>query len=253
MTLADLARAVTNFDGLQHVERIKLFAWYLHTHNDMEFFQPSDIARCYAEVHLGGPKNISQQLSQLLRKKPPQILRTRSGYRLEKRPRDEFDRTYGQRPSTVEVTKLLKELPDKLPELTEKTYLIEALNCLSVGAFRAAIVMTWNLAFHHLCVYILTKKLTEFNDRWTVVFPADHKNGNNTISALEDFGDNLKESKILTIAKSAGIISKDVCKILEEKLGRRNSAAHPSGVKIERLQAEDFIDDLVKNVVLKLV
>jgi hypothetical protein len=42
-------------------------------------------------------------------------------------------------------------------------------------------------------------------------------------------------------------------KILDEKLGKRNSAAHPSGVKIGHLQADAFIDDLVRNVVLKLV
>jgi hypothetical protein len=70
---------------------------------------------------------------------------------------------------------------------------------------------------------------------------------------MDDFGDMLKESEVIRIAKSATIISNDVAKILDEKLGRRNSAAHPSGVRIEQLQAEDFIDDLVKNVVLKLV
>jgi hypothetical protein len=70
---------------------------------------------------------------------------------------------------------------------------------------------------------------------------------------MDDFGDLLKESDVIKIARSSSIVSHDVAKILEEKLGRRNSAAHPSGVKIEQLQAEEFIDDLVKNVVVKLV
>ena len=43
----------------------------------------------------------------------------------------------------------------------------------------------------------------------------------------------------------------DVHKILTTKLGIRNSAAHPSTVVITQVQAEDFITDLINNVVLK--
>jgi len=70
---------------------------------------------------------------------------------------------------------------------------------------------------------------------------------------MDDFGDELKESEAIEICNSAGIITKDQHKILTAKLGRRNSAAHPSSVNIDQLQAEEFIDDLIKNVVLSLV
>jgi len=129
----------------------------------------------------------------------------------------------------------------------------EALKCFEVGAFRAAIVMTWNLAYHHFCDFILTKRLSDFNARWPAVFQGHHSKGAKAIAKMDDFGDLLKESEVIRIAKSASIISNDVARILDDKLGRRNSAAHPSGVKIEQLQAEEFIDDLVKNVVLKVV
>jgi hypothetical protein len=253
VTLEDLTRAVSGFDGLPHVDRIKLFAWYLHTHQKMDYFMPADISRCYEAVHLSGPKNVAQQLAQLVSKKPPELLKTKNGYRLEKRVRDELDKKYGQRAITVEVTNLLRDLPAKLPDLAERTYLDEALKCFAVGAFRAAIVMTWNLAYHHLLDYTLKNRLADFNARWPAVFQGHHSRGAKTIAKMDDFGDLLKESDVIKIAKSASIISHDVAKILEEKLGRRNSAAHPSGVKIEQLQAEEFIDDLVKNVVVKLV
>src|ERR1017187_5751256 len=142
---------------------------------------------------------------------------------------------------------------NNVPDLAERTFLDEALNCFEVGAFRAAVVMTWNLAYHHLCDYILKNRLADFNLRWPAVFQGHHSKGSKFITTMDDFGDMLKESEVIRIAKSATIISNDVAKILDEKLGRRNSAAHPSGVRIEQLQAEDFIDDLVKNVVLKLV
>ncbi len=214
---------------------------------------PADISKCYREVHLAEPQNIPGQLAALVSKKPPDVLKNKSGYRLEKRVRDEYDKKYGQRAITVEITNLLKDLPSKLPDLAERTYLDEALKCFSVGSFRASIVMTWNLAYHHLLDFILKYQLAEFNARWPSVFQGHHTKGSKAIAKIDDFGDILKESEVIKIAKSASIISHDVAKILEEKLGRRNSAAHPSGVKIEQLQAEEFIDDLVKNVVLKLI
>jgi hypothetical protein len=46
---------------------------------------------------------------------------------------------------------------------------------------------------------------------------------------LDDFQE-LKQSQVLQVCKSANIISGSIHKILKEKLERRNIAAHPSGV-----------------------
>jgi hypothetical protein len=121
------------------------------------------------------------------------------------------------------------------------------------GAFRAAIVMTWNLAYDHLLSYVLKHKLAAFNKQWPVIFTKQHSKARvSTIGNRDEFSE-MKESELLVICKSASIISPDVYKIMDEKLGKRNSAAHPSGVNIGQLQAENFIDELVKNVVLKIV
>ena len=61
-----------------------------------------------------------------------------------------------------------------------------------------------------------------------------------------------KESQVLQVAKSSNLISPNLHKIMKEKLDRRNIAAHPSGVEISQLTAEEFIRDLVVNVVLAL-
>jgi len=82
-----------------------------------------------------------------------------------------------------------------------------------------------------------------------VVVTAYHDRSVEEINNL--FGEEFKESQVLTIARDANIISGNVFKVMDGKLGIRNSAAHPSDVKVEQLQADYFIDDLVKNVVLK--
>jgi hypothetical protein len=112
--------------------------------------------------------------------------------------------------------------------------------------------MTWNLAYHHLCDYVIKNRLAEFNARWGIKFPNQHKSGVKSIAVIDDFLQELKEAEMIAICKDAGIITKDIWKIMDEKLGRRNSAAHASSVVISQLQADAFIDDLVRNVVLKI-
>lgn len=252
MTLAELARDIPNLAAWNHVERIKLFAWYLHTQKKQDYFQAPDIKGCYEKLHLDPPSSISPFLASMERKKPKELLKRPEGFKLEMRVREALDRKFGTRQITVQVTDLLANLPIAVPNLAERTFLDESLVCLKYGAFRAAIVMAWNLAYHHLCDHVLKKELANFNSHWPLVFQGHHKKSVKTISKMEDFGDELKESEVLEICNSAGIISKDIHKILKAKLDRRNSAAHPSSVKIHQLQAEEFIDDIVKNVVLTL-
>jgi hypothetical protein len=141
----------------------------------------------------------------------------------------------------VQVTKLLTELPSKVPDLVQRTYLDETLTCYRHGAFRAAIVMAWNLAFHHLCDFVLKGKLTDFNARWPVVYQGHHTKDTKQIIKMDDFSEELKESEVLEICNSAGIVTKDMHLILVEKLGKRSSAAHPSSVAIGQLQAERLL------------
>jgi hypothetical protein len=252
MTLADLVQGISGFGSWNHVERIKLFAWHLHAHKGHEYFGASDVKHCYEDLHLQEPTSIAPFLVSMEKKKPKELIKKPGGYKLEMRIREALDRKYGSRTITVQVTDLLAKLPSSVPDLAERTFLDEALVCFKHGAFRAAIVMAWNLAYHHLCDHVLKKELARFNVQWPLVYQGHHKKGAKTVAKMEDLSDELKESEVIEICNSAGIISKDVHKILKAKLDRRNSAAHPSAVKIDQLQAEEFIDDIVKNVVLKL-
>uniref|UniRef100_UPI001D01DFE3 hypothetical protein n=1 Tax=Halomonas citrativorans TaxID=2742612 RepID=UPI001D01DFE3 len=70
------------------------------------------------------------------------------------------------------------------------------------------------------------------------------------LTSVDDFTE-IPEGKFIEFCRSAKIITNDVRKILDEKLGTRNSSAHPSGISISELKATEFIQDLVENVVLK--
>lgn len=201
-------------------------------------------------MHIVQPLSFSGYIQSLCN--THQLLKNASGYRLADTVRDSIAAIYEPVGYKVQVTQVLRSLPAQIPNLAEQTYLNEALICYENGAFRAALVMTWNLAYYHLCAHIIDTRLTDFNSQWCVKFPNQHKSRTRTIGSIDDFMQELKESEVIVICRDAGIITKDIWKILDEKLGKRNSAAHPSSIIIGQLQTDAFIDDLIKNVVLKI-
>jgi hypothetical protein len=154
---------------------------------------------------------------------------------------------------TVKVASLLTNLADAIPDMVERAYYQEALICYKYGSPRAAVVMTWNIAFSHLCTHVLTKKLAEFNARWQLSMPGMHKKKPLEIKIFDDFNEELKESEVLTICRDEGILTKNMYNIMHAALGKRNAAAHPNSVVIDQLQTDAFITDLIVNVVQKIV
>jgi hypothetical protein len=240
---------ISDFGTWNHAKKIAFFAWFLHEETKIDFFSQRDIKKCYDDLHLAPPSNIGSFLESLVSQK--KALKSTNGYKLTMQTRVDTAQLAG-RPSTKEIGALLRSLPASIPSLTKRAFLNECLLCFQVKAYRASIIMAWCLAYDHLCDYILKKSLSAFNARWIISHPNQHKKGTKSINHRDDLARELKESEVIEIAKDANIVTGDQYKILKAKLDRRNSAAHPSSVDIEELQAEEFIDDLIKNIVMKL-
>jgi hypothetical protein len=248
--LKSLVGQIDDFHGWTYSEQIKLFAWFLHTYRDKASFEAKDIAACFDSLSLARPPSVHPFLSALAKKDPPEILKKKQEFHLENRVRNDYDKRFGQRAATIQVDALLTQLPGKIAIPAEKGYLEETLSCYRVKAFRAAVVMCWNLAFDHLCEFVLKDpaRIGSFNTQLPKSFP---KANVQSISYRDHFNE-LKEDQVLQVCKSAQIISGNLHKILKEKLDRRNIAAHPSATVTSQHTAEEFILDLVQNVVLKL-
>ena len=250
MELDDLVRTIPNFPRLSHAEKIKAFAWHLHTHRKLDRFDQAAIRGCYDQLSYVKPEKMSNCFSQLQQKKPPELLKDKRGYRLEGRVREAYDARYGTRPLTIVVETMLADLPGKVPDEAERLFLAEAISCFRIKAFRAAIVMTWNVAYDHFEGWIIRNHLADFNARIPVNFP---RRLGIAIAKKDDFSNHFKESEVIEIARSAGFLHDNIKKIMADKLTKRNLAAHPSLIEITQYQAEDTISDLVNNVILKLV
>jgi len=251
MKLEELVNGIPGFLGWKDADKIRFFAWFFYSKKGRDRFSAADIRACYEELSLQQPSNVNPYLAQMLNRKPQEMLRDNRGYVLEKRLRDQLESKYGQRASTIQADKLLLELPALIPNFAERTFLDEAIRCFRCKAFRAAIVMGWNLAYDHLCRYVLnsSSRLADFNSQLPRSFP---KARVSAVSTRDEFGE-LKESEGLQICRSANIITNDLFRILKEKLDKRNTAAHPSTVDIAPHTAEEYIIDLIPNVVLKLI
>jgi hypothetical protein len=183
-------------------------------------------------------------------KKPPELLRVKGGYKLPGPSRRTIDAKFGQPRTVIAVTALLSSLPGLIRHPAYQSFLAEAIDCYRVKAFRAAIVMTWVLAFAHLSEWIVsdTTRLSAFNSAIPSRFPVKKAV---IVRGLDDLAE-LKESEVIEVSRSAKLISKNLTDILRDKLKRRNMAAHPSRVQIIQAQADNVITDLVHNVLLGL-
>jgi len=141
----------------------------------------------------------------------------------------------------------LAALVGKVSGDAEQRFLAEAIACSEVKARRAAVVMVWLMTVDHLERFVLTLKLAEFNAAWAR--RPDYRG--RTIATQDDFLELRDESAFIEILRSAGIITKDVKRILDEKLGFRNTCAHPNDIVVPESKVLAAIEDLVYNVVLK--
>jgi hypothetical protein len=189
-------------------------------------------------------------LASLAEKRPPDLLKDAKGYRLTQHVRERLDRELGKVEAVVTVEKMLTDLPGKIADEGERLFLQETLTCYRHGAFRAAIVMVWNLAYDHLARWVLADpvRLAAFN---AGIPKRNPKKAHVTIVKRDDF-EELKEDETVDILGGLPGISGGVKKLLKDKLGRRNTYAHPSTLTVGRPHVDDMIFDLVQNVVLTL-
>jgi hypothetical protein len=250
MELVDLIEQVSGFDASPPKEKIKLFAWWLHTHVSKELFGPAEIRSCFDKIHIDEPAAVATYLSRMVDSKD--LLKEKGQYKLGRSARAELDKKYGVHHSVVAINKILTDLSAQVPNIAQREFLQEALKCYRVEAYRACIVMAWNIAYAHLLDWILKDQVRL--DKFNATISRRYQNLKTLqISKYDDFGDNLQERQVLEIANTANLYNSGIFKVLKDKLDRRNNAAHPSNVIFVQSQADDMITDLVHNVVLALV
>jgi hypothetical protein len=220
-----------------------LVYWAVEIHGGVAVF-PKLLASLFDALDLAAPAHPANALAKLKHEK--ELVRADGGYRasahLKEAMREELENT----PPLLKAEPRIADLLKKVARADAKSFLEEADLCLRANAPRAAIVMTWIVVMDHLYEYVLAHKLPAFNaelvkKNWKIT----------SITAKDDFSEIKKEKDFIEICRAANVFNNDVRKILDEKLGIRNTAGHPSTVTVHGTKAVNFIEDLVDNVILK--
>ncbi len=242
---------IPEYQSLPASELIDYFIYFLTVIEGAESVQASDIDACFSLTRLGKYSNISAYLSKhakTVRGKKSKLIKVKSGYQLERNRQLDIQRGLHDGPAKLETSHLLRSLLGKVSDRNEQLFLQEAIECYEIGAKRASIVLVWILTMRHMCNYVVAKELLAFNA--VLSKNTDKRVKVTSVQKSDDF-DDIPEGKLIEFMRSAQIISNDVRKILDTKLGIRNTCAHPSGVTISEVKTNDFIIDLIDNVVSK--
>lgn len=238
-------------DNLNASELIDYFSYFHTVHLDNASIKPADIFGYFDHLGLARYSSPSTYLSRNSVKKrgtKPKYLKKKEGYALERSREKEIASSINTSPGKVETSQLLRSLLIKVGDKNENAFLEEAILCYESSCKRAAIVLVWLLAVDHIQKYIYKKERAAFNV--VLLKNTDKRIKISEITKYDDFSE-IPEGKFIEFCRSAKIISNDVRKILDQKLGTRNTAAHPASVSISDVKTADFIIDLVENVLLK--
>ena len=140
------------------------------------------------------------------------------------------------------AAKNLRILLKKIPDVTTRAFVKEAIECCEFKLNRSAVVMSWLVAIDVLRRYVLAdaKRLADFN--------AEAKKRNpkwKPAKKADDFA-YMKEAVFLDILRAMQIIdSKGMKDELDGCLKLRNSCGHPSSLQITDTRVESHIENLV--------
>jgi len=250
-SLLEFISRFDDFYGFRAAEQLDLFAFFLEDEQSLETFNAKDIKNCFELSKIKPYSNIASYLSKNLkapRGEKTKFLKSKNGYSLNSAFKIGLTRLVPLNKPKAKTSKSLRDILKAVNNSEQNVFLDEAIKCFEIGAYRASIIMVWNLSIAHLFEYILAKKLSNFNA--VLATNTDRRVRISAISTKDDFSE-IPEGKFIEFCRQSRIISNDVRKILETKLGIRNTFAHPSNVVLLESKAIAFIEDLVSNIILK--
>jgi hypothetical protein len=245
-TFAEFLAPLPGVHGLGPSNQILLVAYFLRATGRTDF-TTGELRSVFHSGRLPPPDALDIRVQQLTGGLKPRLMRVRRGrYSLSIYGVREVEEYLTGKQGTKNAARILEDLIGRVSEDAQRRFIAESVACLKVGAKRAGVVMTWLLTIDHLYEFILRHKLAEFNAALAAMLGANALQ----IATKDDFGD-LREVQFIQAARTAKLISNDQRKILEEKLGIRNTCAHPTTVEIHDSKVVNFVEDLVDNVILR--
>ncbi len=121
-----------------------------------------------------------------------------------------------------------------------RAFASEAVDCLEIGAHRAAIVFMWVAAIHEI-----QERLWNASDPKSVTTAAQSHNARAKVCKKRDDLSEYNEELLLQVAHDVGVIDKNEKAELIKALGLRNGSGHPNKLRPGEHRAKAHIEDLI--------
>ncbi len=237
-------RRAPNFSTWGHVDKIRFFCWHLQSNSGFGAVRPADVARCYDELKLKPPSSIGPFFDLLRRRQPTEMSKEADGCRLEARVLEEFDVAYGR--DTAPRASDLEEIVESVADARRRKYLDETLVCFRAGAYRAAVVMAWNLARE-----VLREQLVATHAGRVAEAATDAARSGVAKESADDDLKELTDRQLLNACEQAAVISKSDRHRLTRRLDECDVAVKLSAAAIMPAVAEDLVRSALEDVVLR--
>jgi hypothetical protein len=146
------------------------------------------------------------------------------------------------RPQTQHDVRALEKLASNINDEAVRGYIDEAIKCLQVGAYRAAIVFLWTGA-----AASIRDQLWQANTIKQIAAALQVHNPRSRFRKKEDFA-YVKDKDLLQIAMDLSLFDKTQKQILGQALDLRNSCGHPTKYNPGEKRTSSFIEDVVSIV-----
>ena len=186
--LSNFINQFEDFYSLSKTEQIDVFSYFLEEIEKMDTYSPTVIKNCFEVSKINPYSNIPSYLTKNLkaaRGKKPKYLKSRTGYSLNSAFKVQLVKIIPDNKPKAKTSKTLRDLLATISDSEENVFLDEAIKCYEISAYRASIIMVWNLTIDHLYEYILAKKLTEFNT--VLAASTDRRVRISSVSVKDDF------------------------------------------------------------------
>lgn len=259
MTVSEFLQRAGNIQEYSNKSKILLFVYYLRKYMGVLEFGTKEIKERFKEALLKPPSNLATLIKEMAHGRNSQLMKAGGlgRYAIAMPGLNEVESYLGARQEIQDevdsfltsAVPYIEKLLSKVSNNSQRDFLAESVACLGVDAKRATILMIWAGVIAHLYEYILSdsSRLAKFNQ---ALSSRRDKHGSLIINMYDDFTE-LPEKIFIEVCRSSKLITNDVRKILDEKLGIRNTCAHPSGVEVHGTKVVNFIEDLVDNVIVK--
>lgn len=251
MKIEEYIRTVPDFLELSHAQQVDYISLYLQKFQSQADISPSEIKEAADRLDVATLKDIARYL----RLNSTSTRKKKSTKYVKKSPgRFCLSRKYYQdilgTLTGLTIRKNLEHNLDKYDSIftskEEIAFYSEMKTCFRSNAYRACIILVWNLTISRLYHHVVNSDLVIFNS--VLSLNTDRRVKINSVSKYDDFTE-IPEGKFIDLCRQAKIISNDQRKILEKYLGARNTYAHPSSFIASEAMSIAMVDDLILNII----